>query len=236
MHRFFIDNIADEVILDGEEFQHAKNVLRVEEGEEVILLDNTGYEYRSIVSKIGKKELLLHVVGKEIGSKEAETDVCLLFGYIKNADKNEFIVQKAVELGVKKIGVFSSKYSSAYMNDNKLARLNKVSKEAAKQCGRSIAPEVVYFETLSDALDYAEGYEHKLFACEFAQKSDFLLSELNGSTAIVVGSEGGFATEEFDEAREKGFGGITLGKRILRAETAAISFLSIVMYEVGELK
>lgn len=236
MHRFFVDNISEEVLLDGEEFQHAKNVLRVEEGEEVILLDNSGYEFRAIVSKIGKKELTLHVVGKQLGSKEADKNVCLLFGYLKNADKNEFIVQKAVELGAKKIGVFSSKYSSAYMNENKLSRLNKVSKEAAKQCGRSIAPEVVYFDTLEEALDYGEAYQHKLFACEFAEKSDFKLSELNEDTAIVIGSEGGFSSEEFEYAREKGYLGITLGKRILRAETAAITFLSIVMYELGELK
>lgn len=236
MHRFFVDTVSDEVTLRDEEFQHAKNVLRVEEGEEVILLDNTGYEYRAIVVSVGKKELSLHVVGKQLGNKEADADVCLLFGYLKNADRNEFVVQKAVELGAKKIGVFLSDYSSAYLNDNKLARLNKVSKEAAKQCGRSVAPEVVGFDTLECALGYAEGYKDKLFACEFAEKSDFNLSALSGSTAIVVGSEGGFTNKEFALARERGFYGITLGKRILRAETAAVALLSIVMYESGELR
>ena len=236
LKRFFVDKIEDTTELVGEEFEHAKNVLRIGVGAEVILLDNSGREYTAVVSAVEKKRMVLNVVRCEVGMREAETDVYLLFGYLKNADKNEFIVQKAVELGVKKIGVFSSEYSSAYMNQNKLERLNKVSKESAKQCLRAVAPEVVYFDTLGKALSSASGYKNKLFACEFATESKCDVGAIRSSTAIVIGSEGGFSREEEELASAEGFASVTLGKRILRAETAAIALTSVVMFAVGELK
>ncbi|MBQ8283928.1 MAG: 16S rRNA (uracil(1498)-N(3))-methyltransferase [Clostridia bacterium] len=236
LKRFFVDKIEDTTELVGEEFEHAKNVLRIGVGAEVILLDNSGKEYTAVVAAVEKKRMVLNVVRCEVGTREAETDVYLLFGYLKNADKNEFIVQKAVELGVKKIGVFSSEYSSAYMNQNKLERLNKVSKEAAKQCLRAVAPEVVYFDTLAEAFSSAREYENKLFACEFATESKCDVGALDGSTAIVIGSEGGFSREEEELANGEGFASVTLGKRILRAETAAIALTSVVMFAVGELR
>ena len=236
MKRFFVDKIEEITTLSGEEFEHAKNVLRIGVGAEVILLDNSGKEYTAVVSAVEKKQMLLNVVRQELGTREAKAEVCLLFGYLKNADKNEFIVQKAVELGVKKIGVFSSQFSSAYMNENKLERLNKVAKEATKQCLRSVAPTLEYFPTLDKALDYGAACDNKLFACEFAERSEISLSTLKNSVAMVIGSEGGFSREEAALAKEKGYALISLGKRILRAETAAISLASIVMYELGELE
>ena len=236
LKRFFVEKIEDTVELCGEEFEHAKNVLRLSAGDEVILLDNSGKEYTAVISTVEKKRILLNVVRCEVGTREAVADVYLLFGYLKNADKNEFIVQKAVELGVKKIGVFSSEYSSAYMNANKLERLNKVSKEAAKQCLRSTAPEVVYYDNFEKALASADGYENKLFACEFATESQCDVANLQGSVAIVIGSEGGFSREEEVLANDKGFASITLGKRILRAETAAVALTSVVMFSLGELR
>ena len=236
LKRFFVDKIEPVTELFGEEFEHAKNVLRIGVGAEVILLDNSGKEYTAVVASVEKKRMLLNVVREEVGSREASTDVCLLFGYLKNADKNEFIVQKAVELGVKKIGVFSSEFSSAYMNANKLERLNKVAKEAAKQCLRATAPEVVYFDKLETALSYGEECENKLFACEFATESEKSVSGIKGSTAVVIGSEGGFSREEAEYAQKQGYALISLGKRILRAETAAVALTSIVMFALGELQ
>ena len=228
LKRFFVDKIEETTVLEGEEFEHAKNVLRLGVGAEVILLDNSGKEYTAVIAQVEKKKMLLNIVREEAGEREANADVCLLFGYLKNADKNEFIVQKAVELGVKKIGVFSSEFSSAYMNANKLERLNKVSKEAAKQCLRATAPELVYFENLEKALVWAKDYENKLFACEFAS--------LAGSTAVVIGSEGGFSRAEEEMASMFGYASVTLGKRILRAETAAVALTSVVMFQLGELR
>ena len=236
LKRFFVNKIEPVTELSGEEFEHAKNVLRLSVGDEVILLDNSGKEYTAVIAQVEKKRMLLNIVREEVGEREAAVDVCLLFGYLKNADKNEFIVQKAVELGVKKIGVFSSEYSSAYMNANKLERLNKVSKESAKQCLRATSPEVVYYDTLEKALDSARDYKNKLFACEFATESKCDIEELQGDTAIVIGSEGGFSREEEERASALGYASVTLGKRILRAETAAVALTSVVMFQLGELR
>ena len=236
LKRFFVDKIEEVVELVGEEFEHAKNVLRLSNGDEVILLDNSGKEYTAVIASVEKKRMLLNVVRSEVGSREALTDVCLLFGYLKNADKNEFIVQKAVELGVKEIGVFSSEYSSAYMNQNKLERLNKVAKEAAKQCLRATAPELVYYDNLEKALLSASEYKNKIFACEFATESKCDIANLQGSVAMVIGSEGGFSREEEELANRLGYASVTLGKRILRAETAAVALTSVVMFSLGELR
>ncbi len=233
--RFFIERIEEETLLEGEEFEHAKNVLRLAVGDEVVLLDNSGKEYAAVIAAVEKRHMKLHVLKVNEGDREATTDVVLLFGYLKNADKNEFIVQKAVELGVKKIIAFSSEYSSSFMNLNKLERLNKISRESAKQCLRSVAPEVTYCEHLKDALAEVCGYKNKLFACEFAKRSETDISKLFGSTALVVGSEGGFSGAEAELAKTLGFSFITLGKRILRAETAATALTAIAMFSLGEL-
>lgn len=238
--RFFVENLRypeeSEAVIEGDEFVHAKTVLRVEEGAEIVLLNNTGREYSAIVAKVEKHRLIAHITGVTEQNKEAKTPVYLLCGALKG-DKTELVVQKATELGVQKIGVFSSRYCSAYMNENKLERLNRVARESAKQCLRQIAPEVAYFGSFEAALASAESYENKLFACEFAKNSDADMRQLSGSAAIVVGSEGGFAEEEFALAREKyGFSGVTLGKRILRAETAAVAMCAVVMFALGELQ
>ena len=117
------------------------------------------------------------------------------------------------------------------MNANKLERLNKVSKEAAKQCLRSVAPEVVYYDTLAAALESAKDYENKLFACEFATESKADIEKLQGSTAIVIGSEGGFSVSEADKAKDGGLFSIGLGKRILRTETASGFALACISYD-----
>lgn len=112
--------------------------------------------------------------------------------------------------------------------------MNKVAREAAKQCLRASVPAVFYYDSLAAALASCGEYENKLFACEFAHTSDFDLRSLRGSAALVVGSEGGFSQEEFDAARAAGFAGITLGKRILRAETAAIALCAAAAFVLGE--
>ncbi len=240
VRRFFIDGInypdVAEAVLEGEEFVHAKTVLRVTVGDEIVLLDNSGSEYPAIVTEVGKRSLSAHITGANAGGREPVTPVYLLAGALKG-DKTELVVQKAVELGVSKIGIFGSRYCSAYINQNKLERLNRVSREAAKQCLRAVAPEVCYFVDFESALSSAAECKNRLFACEFAASSDCSLENLSGQTAVVIGSEGGFSEEEYAMAVEKyAFFTLSLGRRILRAETAAIAALSIVMYSLGELK
>lgn len=236
--RFFTEKINypedRQAVLEGDEFIHAKTVQRVEEGTEIILLDGSGKEYFAIVASIGKRSLTAQITSVADGDREPRARIYLLCGALKG-DKTELVVQKATELGVSKIGIFSSEYCAAFMSANKLERLNKVAREAAKQCMRSLAPEVVYFENLNDALQSAQDYENKLFACEFAERSDTDIKNLKDCAALVVGSEGGFSEAEFKLAQSLGFSQITLGKRILRAETAAITLTSLAAFALGEL-
>lgn len=232
--RFFVEKIEEEVSLTGDEFRHAKNVLRLNVGDEVTLLDGSGKEYTAIVSAVEKGRLMLHVVGEQDSSAEPASEIVLLIGYLKG-DKTELVVQKATELGASRILVFSSKYCAAYMNDNKLERLRRVALEAAKQCRRAASPAVEYYDTLKGALEAATYCTSKLFACEFLTENEGTMSEVEAPCALVVGSEGGFSEEEFALARSLGYQGVTLGKRILRAETAAIAMLSVVAHSLGEL-
>ena len=233
VRRFFVEKIERETLLTGEAYAHAKNVLRLREGDEVVLFDGSGTEYAAIVNAAERGALRCTVTAGAPSQKECRTPVALFCGALKG-DKTELVVQKATELGVCEVGVFASRYCSAYMNENKLARLQRVAREAAQQCLRATVPSVRYFPSLDGVLSAAAGYENKLFACEFAEKSDADLRALKGSCALVVGSEGGFASEEFSAAQAAGFAGVTLGKRILRAETACIAFTAAVMFSLGE--
>ncbi len=235
LRRFFVPKISDELIIDGEEFRHAVSVLRIKENERIIVCDNSGYEHIGTVTAINKKNMAVSITEKRASDTETVACVTLIAGYLKG-DKTELVVQKAVELGVKNIVVFDSEFSSAYINENKLSRLNRVSVEAAKQCGRAIAPPVSYADTFEKALGCGENAENKLFACEFANRNEFDFRSLKGDTAIVVGSEGGFSLAESELAREKGYKTVYLGKRILRAETAAVALCGIIMHSLGELE
>lgn len=231
--RFFVEQIAKEMVLPAEESRHAKNVLRLAEGDEVTLFDGSGKEYSAIVAKLAKEGVTVHVVRESVSSREPHTEVFLLIGALKG-DKTELVVQKATELGVSRIGVFSSRFCAAYMNENKLERLNRVAREAAKQCLRASVPTVEYFETLEEALAAGAACGQKFFACEFLEASEAPVSA-GGSVCAVVGSEGGFSEEEFARAKALGYCGISLGRRILRAETAAIALTAVIMYRAGEL-
>ena len=232
--RFFVENIAEEVELPLSESRHAKNVLRLAEGDEVTLFDGSGKEYSAVVTRADRQGITVHVVRENVSDREPKTWVFLLIGALKG-DKTELVVQKATELGVSRIGVFSSRYCSAYMNENKLERLNRVAREAAKQCLRASVPRVEYYETLEEALRAGSECVTRLFACEFLDETEKDLIDTGATVCAVVGSEGGFAEEEYALAQRLGYCGVSLGKRILRAETAAIALLSVVMHEAGEL-
>ena len=233
--RFFVEQIADDMTLSAEESRHVKNVLRLTEGDEVTLFDGSGREYSAVVDHVARDAVHVHVVREAVSDREPGIRVTLLVGALKG-DKTELVVQKATELGVMRIGVFSSRYCAAYMNENKLERLRRVAREAAKQCLRATVPEVVYYETLEEALRAGEGCRHNLFACEFLPAGGEGLGVLQESVCAVVGSEGGFSEEEYEAARQLGYTGISLGRRILRAETAAIALTSDIMYAAGELR
>lgn len=233
--RFFVEEISgDYVRIEGEEFFHAVNVLRIKVGDKIYLCDGSGFDYLSEIDTIEKKGFTAKIIEKQANECEPKKKLTLIAGYLKG-DKTELVVQKAVELGVNKIVVFSSEFSSSYINENKLNRLNKVSMEASKQCGRAVAPKVEYADTLSKALEEGSDSQNKFFACEFAKKGDVDFIKLEGSTSIVVGSEGGFSQKEYELALEKGYKTVYLGKRILRAETASIALVALIMNALGEM-
>ena len=231
--RFFVEKIGEEVELSGEEFRHASQVLRLKTGDEVTLLDGSGAEYSAVIAQCSKRGMLLNVLKKTLSDKEPETEVTLLFGALKG-DKSELVVQKAVELGVCKIGIFLSRFCSVSFGENKLERLERVAREAAKQCLRARVPKITLYPDLDSALRSAQDRKNKLFACEFLETGEGDFAALEGPTALVVGSEGGFSREEFERAKELGYTGVSLGKRILRAETASIALLSVAMHALGE--
>lgn len=235
LRRFFVESVTEPLVIDGEEFRHAVNVLRIRVGEKIIVCDGTGVENVCKIEKIGNKSLSLSILEKRDCQAEPKTKVILEAGYLKG-DKNELVVQKAVELGVHEIVFFNSKFCSAYSSENKITRLNKVSLEASKQCGRAVVPKVTYFDDFKSALEYGNDFNNKLIALEFGKVSQENLSTLSGSTVIVIGSEGGFSEEEGDLALGMGYKTVYLGKRILRAETASIALTAIVMNALGELK
>ena len=232
--RFFVENMQEDMMLSEQEARHARNVLRLSEGDEVTLFDGSGREYSAVVTRADRQGISVHVVREDISDREPKTWVFLLIGALKG-DKTELVVQKATELGVMRIGVFSSRYCSAYMNENKLERLRRVAREAAKQCLRASVPRVEYYETLEDALRAGSECVTRLFACEFITETESDIIDTGATVCAVVGSEGGFSEEEYALAQRLGYCGVSLGKRILRAETAAVALLAVIMHEAGEL-
>ena len=238
--RFFIEQIQDEVVIDGEEFRHAINVLRIKEGETVILCDNTGFEYISTVVKINKKDFIARVVEKRQSQTEAITSVTLIAGYLKG-DKTELVVQKAVELGAYEIIPVATKRAVVKLDDKKASkkveRWNSIAEGGAKQSGRSFVPEVTSVMSFKEALKYAGTLDVVLIPYELAEgmaetKQVISAIEPGQSVGIFIGPEGGFETAEVEQAMEAGAKAITLGKRILRTETAGLTTLSILMYHL----
>ncbi|MBO4963288.1 MAG: 16S rRNA (uracil(1498)-N(3))-methyltransferase, partial [Clostridia bacterium] len=168
LRRFFIaeQKIENQIVLGGDEFYHAVKILRLAVGDEIIVCNGNGLDYRAVINKINKDNMLCTIVGQSLSETEPKTKVTLCCGYLKG-DKTELVCKQAVELGVTEIAVFSSQFSSAYMSDNKLARLNKVTVEACKQCGRNAIVPVKYYDKLEDLLKEYSSFDNKLFACEF---------------------------------------------------------------------
>ena len=233
--RFFAQIDENIAIIDGDEHKHAASVMRLSKGEKIICIDNTDFEYLCQIESISKSQITAKVIEKRQTKTENKHEIILICGFLKG-DKSELTVQKATELGVNKIVVFESLYKSAYLSPSKLQRLERVAKEAAKQCGRTKAPQIFGESSLESALKHGESCQTKLFACEFADKSDITLSGALGSAALVCGSEGGFSKEEFELAKSLGYSALSLGERILRAETAAIALCAITAFLNGDLK
>ena len=222
------DKIKNDVAeISGDEFAYAVKVLRQKTGFTVIVNTGDGYDRIGEISEITKDKLTVKI--RETVKNEATPDkkITLYQGSCKQG-KNDFIVQKAVELGISRIVFFKSDFVTE--KEVNLERLRKIATEALKQCGRADSVEVEFTDYFS-AVDNCENavifYEGE---CENT------LSDIgNDVSALFVGSEGGFSEREVGYARERGLKTITLGKRILRAETASVVATSMIQYLTGGL-
>lgn len=243
MYQFFVpvENIqGNRILITGDDVNHIKNVLRMKVGEEIAVSNGEdGKEYRCGIEEIGDEIVCSLRFIKEDGV-ELPSKITLFQGLPK-ADKMEWIIQKAVELGVYEVVPVSMARSIVKLDDkkqkSKLARWQSIAEAAAKQSKRSIIPQVQQVMTMKQALSYACKMDMLFVPYELAEdmgKTRELFDRIKPGQSIgfFIGPEGGFDETEIRLALDNGAQPITLGKRILRTETAGMAVLSILMYQL----
>ena len=246
MYHFFVepDAVKDKTItITGKDVNHIKNVLRMKPGEELsVSTKDSQSEYRCIVRELFDDRIVCELAfikeeGNELPSK------IYLFQGLPKSDKMELIIQKAVELGAFEIIPVEMKRCVMKIDPkkaaSKLSRWNGISEAAAKQAKRTIIPEIKTPMGFKDAVDYAKSLPVKLLPYELADgmartKEIFSNLKAGEDIAIFIGPEGGFEQSEVELAKENGFETITLGKRILRTETAGMAVIARIMFELEE--
>ena len=245
MQRFFvepnqIDDEAHQIHITGSDVNHISNVLRMKTGEELWISDGSKYEYRCTIESFEPDEVLLHIVYSQEPEYELPCRIYLFQGLPK-ADKMELIIQKAVELGAYEIIPVETKRCVVKLDGRKsakkTARWQQIAESAAKQSKRMLIPNVHEVLTFREALKYAESMDVRLVPYELArgmQETKEILAgiEPGQSVGIFIGPEGGFEEKEIEAAIEGGAKPITLGRRILRTETAGLAILSVLMFQL----
>lgn len=244
MARFFVSpsQIKDEyIIIEGDDVKHISKVLRLKIGDKITISDGQGTDYECIIKNM-EKIITVEIISKDNSTTEAQSKITL-FQSLTKSDKMAYIIQKAVELGVYKIVPVSTertivKIENEKKEHSKIIRWNKISEAAAKQSQRGIIPKVEPIISLVDAFKKAQEMDLKFIAYE-NEKNNSLKSYLTNcaskSIAVFIGPEGGFGENEISLAKEHDIIPVTLGRRILRTETAGLVVLSIMMYEMGEM-
>jgi 16S rRNA (uracil1498-N3)-methyltransferase len=237
MRRFYSPKetlYARNFTLDENETRHLRDVLRLRRGDEARVFDGEGNEYLCVVMEVAKHSSVLKIV-REVApaSPESPLDLTLAPALLKG-EKFEFVIQKAVELGVKTLIPLQTKRCDVKIKDaeKKLERWRKIAIEAAKQSGRTRFMEIPVISDLESCLDNAG--ESGLFFSERGGEGFTSIKEGKKITALV-GPEGGWDDSELDGARERGIPIVTLGGRILRAETATVSIAAILQHRFGDL-
>ena len=249
MHKFFTaaDNIVNNTAtILGDDVKHIYKVLRLDEGEEVVINNCLGVEYLGKINTITKTEVIVDLIEKLDVDNESPIDIYLFQGLPKS-QKMDLIVQKGTELGVKEfLPVITSRVDVKLKGEfKKLDRLNRIALEAAKQSKRTLIPTVslpIEFNEVLNRIDdmdvflvpyeNAENYGIKALTDELTEDNKIASIKKIG---ILVGPEGGFEQSEIDELKDKGAYIITLGNRILRTETAGFTTTSLIQYELGDL-
>lgn len=238
MHHFFVkqEQVGEkEIYLEGSDVNHLKNVLRVKIDEEIQICDEEGKEYTCKIAEISEDSITAQILWAEDGNRELPSKIYLFQGLPKS-DKMELIIQKCVELGVYEVIPVATKRCVVKLDakkaDSKVKRWQAISESAAKQAKRSVIPNVHQVLTFGQALEYAKTLESILIPYELAtdmEKTREILGKVckTGSVAVFIGPEGGFEEAEVLKAKEAGAKEITLGKRILRTETAGLYLMSV---------
>ncbi len=241
MHHFFVapEQIGEKKItITGSDVNHIRNVLRMEAGEQITVSGGEGKEYRCEVLVLEPDRVEAGIMWVQETEAELPSKIYLFQGLPKG-DKMELIIQKAVELGVYEIIPVATKRTVVKLDkkksESKRKRWQSISESAAKQSKRLIVPEITSVMSFREAVEYAAGMDVKLMPYELAEGMEETRHLLEGivpgqSVAIFIGPEGGFSAEEAKLAAAEGLQPITLGKRILRTETAGMTVLSVLMY------
>ena len=242
MTRFFVlpeEMTGDTVTLTGENAAHAK-VLRLKAGEQVLVCDGEGRECLCAVEEAGQKVWTLSVMERRNSDTEPAVKVSIYLAFPK-ADKLEHVIQKATELGAYEIVAFPSARCVSRPDEKslkkKLERWQKIAASAAEQSGRGRIPEVVVLGSFPEALNRGKQTDLPLLFYENERATTLhmaLSANEYSSAALLTGPEGGLEEKEVEKAMDAGWKVCTLGKRILRCETAPLCALSAVMYDAGE--
>ncbi|MBQ8923337.1 MAG: 16S rRNA (uracil(1498)-N(3))-methyltransferase [Lachnospiraceae bacterium] len=247
MPRFYVDksicmNADKAITITGNDVNHIKNVLRLKTGEAITVSDGEGTDYMCSISSISQDSVVADIEDVIKNAAELKVKITLFQGMPKS-DKLELIIQKAVELGVYEIVPVMTKRTIVKVDDKKaskkLERYNAIAKSAAEQSGRGIVPLVKDFMSFKEALEYAKALDMTIIPYEEAKGMEYSREVIKSirdkkSLGIFIGPEGGFAKEEVEAAEAIGAKCITLGNRILRTETAGLTTLSIIMFEIDE--
>jgi 16S rRNA (uracil1498-N3)-methyltransferase len=222
------------VNLTADEARHLRDVLRLKAGDEVYVFDGLGHEFRCTVVKTKRDDAELRIE-TEVEPAKPESQLQLNLGVaLLKGEKFDLVVQKATELGVTRFVPLITRYADIKLRDEadankRVARWQRIALEAAKQCGRAVVPEVCAPQPLGAIL--------KNPCLLFSEKGGRGLTQIEtDEITAIIGSEGGWSDEELDDARAAGVEIVTLGGRILRAETAAITAAALLQHRFGDLK
>lgn len=245
MPRFYVEKDvcqnADKYIgITGEDVNHIKNVLRLKINDKITVCDGDGTDYECEISDIQNDLVKADII--DICKNVSELPVKItLFQGMPKSDKLEFIIQKAVELGVSEIVPVITQRTIVKIDDKKagkkIERYNSIALSAAKQSGRGIVPVVKPFLSFEEALFISKEFDMNIIPYEQAKGIEYsreVISQIKDvkRLGIFIGPEGGFAKEEINMAIAHDAKCITLGNRILRTETAGLATLSIIMFEM----
>ena len=245
MHHFFVDpdQIGGSMIrILGPDVNHIKNVLRMGAGEHILISNGVDRDYLCEVMEVASLEVTAKILSVEEGGLELPARLYLFQGLPKG-DKMELIIQKAVELGVYRIIPVETKRAVVRLDkkkeESKLRRWRAVSESAAKQSKRLIIPEVAGVMTFQQALAFAKEFDMTVIPFEHAKdmaETKEILSNVKAgmSVGIFIGPEGGFEDSEMELAERLGAKQITLGKRILRTETAGLAIVSVLAFQLED--